>query len=238
MRPKRRPSDCPVLRFSPTAWAKLQYFCHRGNTEIGGFGLTSAEDLLLVEDFVTVRQSASGVSVSFDDAAVADFFETQVDCGRRPEQFARLWCHTHPGNSPIPSLVDEETFHRVFGSCDWAIMFIVARGGKTYARLRFNVGPGGQILIPVAVDYRLPFPAADHAAWEAEYQAHIQTEPTGWDSVLIEHDKTKKDQQIRSAPDDWLEELEGMEPEERRLVLDELAARPELWGEESEVLYG
>jgi hypothetical protein len=238
MRRKRKPSDGPVLRFSPTAWAKLQYFCHRGNTEIGGFGLTSAEDLLLVEDFVTVRQSVSGVSVSFDDAAVADLFENQVDLGRRPEQFARLWCHTHPGNSPIPSLVDEETFHRVFGSCDWAIMFIVARGGKTYARLRFNVGPGGQILIPVAVDYRLAFAAADHPAWEAEYQAHIQTESTGWDSVLIEHDKTKKDQQIHSAPDDWLEELEGMEPEERRLVLDELAARPELWRDESEVLYG
>ena len=108
--------------------------------------------------------------------------------------------------------------------------------GKTYARLRFYVGPGGQILIPVAVDYRLPFAAADHAAWEAEYQAHIQTESTGWDSALIEHEK--KDQQIRNAPDDWLEELEGMAPEERRLVLDELAARPELWGDENEVLYG
>jgi len=237
-RPERDRGDVPTLRFTPTAWAKLQYFCHRGSTEIGGFGLTPADDLLLIEDFLTVRQSVSAASVEFDDSAVADLFENQVDQGRRPEQFCRLWCHTHPGASPVPSLVDEETFHRVFGSCDWAIMFVLARGGKTYARLRFNVGPGGQILIPVAVDYRLPFAAADHPAWEAEYQAHIQTEPTGWDSVLVEHEKTKKDQQIHSAPDDWLEELEGMEPEERRLVLDELAARPELWGEESEVLYG
>jgi hypothetical protein len=37
--------------------------------------------------------------------------------------------------------------------------------------------------------------------------------------------------------DDLLEDLEAMEPEERRLVLDELAARPDLWGEE-ELLYG
>ena len=57
---EQRRSDGPILRFTPTAWAKLQYFCHRGNTEIGGFGLTSAEDLLLVEDFLTVRQSVSG----------------------------------------------------------------------------------------------------------------------------------------------------------------------------------
>jgi len=34
------------------------------------------------------------------------------------------------------------------------------------------------------------------------------------------------------VPDDWLEELEEMEPAERRLILDELAARPDLWDEE------
>jgi hypothetical protein len=30
-------------------------------------------------------------------------------------------------------------------------MFVLARGGKSYARLRFNVGPGGNIVIPVEV---------------------------------------------------------------------------------------
>ena len=40
-------------------------------------------DLLLVEDFATVRQKVSMASVSFDDDAVADFFESQVDAGRR-----------------------------------------------------------------------------------------------------------------------------------------------------------
>ena len=69
--------------------------------------------------------------------------------------------------------MDEETFARSFGVCDWAIMFILARGGKTYARLRFNVGPGGIDDHPVEVNYRRPFAAADHPAWEAEYQAHI-----------------------------------------------------------------
>ena len=81
------------------------------------------------------------VSVSFDDEAVADYFEDQVEAARVPQQFGRIWLHTHPGNSPEPSMTDENTFTRVFGSCDWAIMFIVAQDGRTFARLRFNAGP-------------------------------------------------------------------------------------------------
>jgi proteasome lid subunit RPN8/RPN11 len=163
----------PVLRFTPTAWAKLQYFCHAGETEIGGFGITPSWDLLLVEDFVTVRQRTSMVTVAFDDEAVADFFEDQAMEGRKPEQFGRIWLHTHPGDSAAPSSTDEETFARVFGPCDWAVMFILAKGGQTYARLRFNAGPGGQLLIPVAVDYQQPFEASDHAAWEDEYDRNV-----------------------------------------------------------------
>lgn len=33
-----------------------------------------------------------------------------------------------------------ETFARVFGSCDWAVMFILGRTAKTFARLKFHVG--------------------------------------------------------------------------------------------------
>jgi hypothetical protein len=179
--PEFRMPPSPVLRFSPTAWAKLQYFCHHGDTEIGGFGITSAGDLLQIEDFETVHQIVSSVSVAFDDTAVADFFEDQVDEGKKPEQFARIWCHTHPGSSPNPSLTDEETFDRVFHGCDWAIMFILARAGKTYCRLRFNVGPGASMLIPVEVDYRSEFGASDHASWRDEYDFNIHAEPLGFE---------------------------------------------------------
>ena len=65
-------------------------------------------------------------------------------------------------------MTDEETFARVFGRSDWAVMFILARGGQSYARLRFNVGPGGSLMLPVEVDYRRPFPASDQAAWSEE----------------------------------------------------------------------
>lgn len=164
------------MRFTPEAWAKLVYFCHAGDTEIGGFGLSHPDDPLLVIDFLTLKQTTTAVSVEFDDEAVADLFEEQVDLGHRPEQFARIWCHTHPGSSPDPSGTDEETFAEVFGRCDWAVMFILAKGGQTYARLRFNTGPGGAMLIGVAIDYHQPFGSSDHEAWAELYKIHIHPE--------------------------------------------------------------
>ena len=73
-------------------------------------------------------------------------------------------------------MTDEETFARVFGRTDWAVMFILARGGQSYARLRFHVGPGGDVDLPVHVDYSRPFPASNHAAWQEEYLANVQRE--------------------------------------------------------------
>jgi hypothetical protein len=185
-RPRRRTSP-PPLRFSPTAWAKLLCLRDLGPTEIGGFGIAPAADLLYVEDVRLVRQSCTSVTVAFDDAAVADFFDEQIDLGRRPEQFARIWLHTHPGDSPFPSGTDEETFARVFGRCDWSVMFILAQGGATYARLQFRIGPGAALPVPVRIDWGRPFGAADEPAWEAEYLAHVRPQEWGaaWERRLV-----------------------------------------------------
>ncbi len=163
----------PRLRFSPTAWAKLLFVRDRGSTEVGGFGITSADDLLYVEDMRLVKQVCTSVSVVFDDAAVAEFFDEQNDAARKPEQFGRIWIHTHPGQSPEPSPVDEETFARVFGPCDWAVMFILAREGADYCRLRFRAGPGGEWVIPVGIDFQGRFAGSNRDAWAAEYEATV-----------------------------------------------------------------
>jgi hypothetical protein len=167
----------PTLRFSPTAWAKLLFLRDYGDTEVGGFGITSADDLLFVEDVQLVKQACSWTNVAFEDESVADFFDQQVDLGRRLEQFARLWVHTHPGDCPRPSMTDEETFDRVFGRSDWAAMFILACDGQSYARLRFNVGPGADLVIPVGIDYSRPFDGCDTEAWEQEYLSNVQPAP-------------------------------------------------------------
>jgi hypothetical protein len=170
----RRPA---TLRFSPTAWAKLLFLRDAGETEIGGFGIARADDLLFVEDLRLVRQSCTWASADFDDSSVADYFDEQVDAGRPPQQFFRVFIHTHPGSSPRPSLTDEATFGRVFGRTDWAVMFILARSGACYARLRFNVGPGAEMELPVEVDYGRPFAASDSSLWQEEYLANVCVRP-------------------------------------------------------------
>lgn len=199
----------PNLRFSPTAWAKLLFLRDLGDTEVGGFGISAADDLLYIEDVQLVRQVCTGASVAFDDQAVAEFFDQQVDLGRKPEQFGRAWIHTHPGNFAEPSCTDEDTFLRVFGRTDWAIMFILARQGQSYARLRFHVGPGGELDLPIRVDYSRPFAASDHDAWRKEYLAAVQSaEPP-----------LARDPLLPSSPVGSPAE-ESLDPWERELWLD------------------
>jgi hypothetical protein len=155
-RPRRRPVE-KTLTFAPLAWLKLRLFLHTDEVEVGFFGISAESDLLYVEDLAVVQQRVTQVTVPFDDAAVADHFDQCADAGIGPARCGRVWVHTHPGSSPNPSATDEDTFERVFGSCDWAIMAIVARSGASYARLSFNAGPGGSGIIPVTVDWeRLP----------------------------------------------------------------------------------
>jgi proteasome lid subunit RPN8/RPN11 len=144
-----------------------------GPTEVGAFGVSRPGDLLLVEDVRLVQQACTEVTVSFDDESVADFFDGQVDSGRRPEEFARIWVHTHPGHSPYPSATDEETFVRCFGNADWAVMLILARGGATYSRMRYCHGPGGEFVLPVKVDFAHSFPASNERAWTDEYRQNV-----------------------------------------------------------------
>ena len=176
-RPRSRQKPRPSLRFSPYAWAKLLFLRDFGDTEVGGFGISAPDDLLLVIDFILVPQTCSAVSVAFEDEAVADFFDQQIDLGRRPENCGRIWIHTHPGDSAQPSGVDEETFARVFGQCDWAVMAIVACGGQTYARLQFQAGPGGSQTLLLEVDFQTPFAASDHETWTQEYLTCVKAEP-------------------------------------------------------------
>jgi proteasome lid subunit RPN8/RPN11 len=249
IQPKGQSHPRPIRRremgliFSPLAWLKLQFFLHAGDTEIGGFGISKEEDLLYVEDFVTVRQTVSSVSVEFADSAVADYFDQCVDKGLAPARFARIWCHTHPGISPNPSSVDEHTFQRVFGTCDWSVMFIIARGGSTYARLAFNAGPTGALLLPVEVDWEAwPQVVSDQyqelaelaEAWMDEYGQNIFPEPLiapvrrESDRPVLADRHLLSDQQLltdRFGEEDFYDLLEQQEREDRALASYEQA-----WG--------
>ncbi len=195
-----------------------------------------------------IKQKVTAVSVKFDDEAIGNFFEDQVDAGNKPEQFARLWIHSHPGNSPEPSCTDEDTFKRVFGKCDWALMAIVAQDNSAYARLHFNAGPGGDIKIPVYVDYNCEFDATDFKTWKQQYLENV-TEEEFFSTLGKSKKKSKAKQETEietfggedlslSNGQDILEEIDSMDPMEREHFMEELAIRSDFWNEyESEVLY-
>lgn len=168
----------PVLRFSPTAYAKLLYVRDLGSTEISGFAVCrKVDDLFCVNEFHLVKQTASAAFVEFDDDALADFQAQKFGQGLQPNQYGRIWLHTHPSDGVTPSGTDEDTFAKIFGSYDWSIMFILGKQGSTYARLQHKIGNTNMyhaVEMDVKFDMSVPFEASDFAAWKAEYDLCVQ----------------------------------------------------------------
>jgi hypothetical protein len=115
-------------------------------------------------------------------------------------------------------------------------MVIVAQDDSTYARLSFHVGPGSPVLVPVGIDYSQAFGPSDHDNWDAEYAANVRA--VDWLNPPKSSKETSADAQERDSAlsCDFLAEFESMDSVQRQLFLDELAERPELWDEESEVM--
>ena len=122
-----------------------------------------------------LKQDVTPVTVEFEDTAVADFLEDMVERGLQPHQFMRVWIHTHPNMNPTPSSVDEETFERVFGDCDYAIMFILSTKDTCYCRIQTNVGISTEQKIDAAVDYSTSFGPSDEEAWKKEFDDSVNS---------------------------------------------------------------
>ena len=169
-----------MLRFAPTAWAKLLWFRDRGPTEIAGFGVSRADDPLYVEEFITIPQEADVATFEFGDDATNDYLTDMVKAGYQPAECFRIWLHSHPGSGKGigPSGHDEEVFERCFGGCDWSIMFII-NDSDTYARLRLSASKGQIAMsckLDVERDYSGEFKGVtekDIEAWEDEYVRNI-----------------------------------------------------------------
>jgi hypothetical protein len=171
------------LRWSPYAWAKLKWFCARGDTEVGGFGVTAVDDMLYVEDFCVIKQIASAAKFDFDDEALNDYLTSMAEKGIPPNRCMRVWVHTHPGGLDRPSSTDEEVFERV-GTGMHNIMFILTEDGKTYAELRLRINNmDASRKLSVAVEFRGTFNGVTPAQmeqWEQEYCSAIITEYSQW----------------------------------------------------------
>jgi hypothetical protein len=216
-----------ALCFSASAWLQLQFLCHAGGTEIGAFGISHPENPFYIIGLGLIRQCCTAVTVAFDDGAVADFFDEQIDQGRSPEHFARIWIHTHPGDSAEPSGVDERTFEESFGRCDWAIMFILAKGGDTTCRLRLAANAGGARLavdrmLKVRVDWEsldtCPGLALVEDWWE-QYDSLVEEQPDFWTYQATAASSRKRPPQGQDEQTmlDWFDSLD---PDEQQALLD------------------
>lgn len=194
--PRRSLSKVPsTILFTPYTYAKLKFMRDLGSTEVGGFGVSNADNPLLIEDFYLVKQECTVASVEFDDDSISDELIRFVQAGYKPWQVQRVWIHTHPGTSPQPSGVDETTFASDgFTSPDWAIMFILACGGQTYCRFKVSETAeeiqrrkldradgvltiqdfhDSSKILNFEIDYDQEFPAADHDEWLYEYEQNV-----------------------------------------------------------------
>jgi proteasome lid subunit RPN8/RPN11 len=142
-------TDCDKLLITPFAWSKLKFFRDLNpSNEIGGFMITPQHPTL-VEDIAIVKQEVSAASVDFDDDGMQLYRDEMMDNDLAPAQFERIWWHTHPSMSPNPSMIDEETFEKIFRRPSWCMMFILSSNDKTYVRVKFNCpcdSQGQQIL--------------------------------------------------------------------------------------------
>ena len=172
------------LRFTADAMQRLVVARDLYAREVGCMGLCDPEDPLLVTDLQFVKQFGSGGSVEFDDESLHRHVAEMARQGVSPEQYFRVWIHTHPGSSPHPSSRDEDTFRKVYGHAPWGVMAILSQTGATYCRFQGEVRlASGRTLgrttqeIPLAVDYMVSTNAVDVPSFIDTIKPNLCEEP-------------------------------------------------------------
>lgn len=186
----------PKILIPPSLYFKIRTFAHAGDTEVGGMcrllhnrepaadrkpGEAPFTNILTAFD--VLKQKAGGASFEFDNEAMDDYvLEMDALAEKKGLDLAdlgvgRVMLHTHPGEDPTPSVVDEKEFDEKYGGCAWAIMLIMAVEGKEnfYGRLRCNLPFEHEVECDVVVYWDL-LPAEFGGKW----MPHTELEPRQW----------------------------------------------------------
>lgn len=100
--------------------------------------ITGTEDPMYVTDFDFILQECTSVKTDFDTDAQNEWMQNRLLSGENPDNFARIWAHTHPGPSASPSTTDWETFQEVMGDAAWGVMLILGTGNEFVCVFRCN----------------------------------------------------------------------------------------------------
>ena len=94
-------------------------------------GISDPKDPLHIVDFAFLPQECTSVSTDFDeDAQNAWMEEMMIEKKLNPDQFTRVWAHTHPSQSASPSSTDWETFQEIMGNMPWGVMLILGTSNE------------------------------------------------------------------------------------------------------------
>lgn len=140
------------LKFLPEVFRTLKTLCAHYDHEIGCFGITSPDDPLLVIDLAFPKQKVSATEVDFDEDDVSRIVTEYAMKGHPADQITNIWIHTHPGSSAKPSGTDEKTFANSYSSQPLAVMFILAKGGETFTRIRTTIKGVGMFMEPKDIE--------------------------------------------------------------------------------------
>lgn len=173
----------PILRFTRESCDQLS-LRREHDDQIRGFGITAAADPLAIEEIRFLDRSDGA------DVEVLEFLAREIERELPVDRCARVWIGTRPGRSARPTSAEVATFARLFGAVPWCVLFLVAHGGATYARLRYKIGPGGDWKIPVVVVEPLAPTSADHDCY-----------PETFEPVEIVREFEPDD--VRFRPDEW-----------------------------------
>ena len=182
------------IHMTPHAFWHLQWMAQRTECELSSMGVLSIEKTgFTLVDVILVKQEVSIAHVDLDmdwwAEKQVELFETR---GIQPWQTS-VWLHTHPTGVERPSTTDEETMRESFGTWDFAVMIVLTKCGRFFARLdlnhdfgppevafrqRFSVEYDIEVLWTEAGDEQIGRDTL--AAWEKEFQELVKESALLW----------------------------------------------------------
>jgi hypothetical protein len=115
-------------------------------------------------------------------------------------------------------------------------MAIAALDSSTYARVRFNTGPGSQMPLKLQIDYDKPFEGSDRELWLSQYKENVIFEDKLALKVKTNEKSLQRDDLFgKDIPsldcEDIISAFELMDPYERDYLLEQLSFRNSLFPE-------
>lgn len=158
------------FRFTPAAYQKIVWCLRKTSNEVGLFGISSANDICLIEDVVFVPQISRPATIEMED--LNQYVEKMSLQGIPPGRCFRVWIHTHPGDSTTPSMTDEQTFTELLADHPWFVMMIFGRNLSASCAVGIK-SPRMRVSCAVEVDWSIPCTAVDFEQLDAEFTENV-----------------------------------------------------------------